>query len=182
MIVAAVLIALPLLVLGILGSKKIHVERTMAIDKSPDEVWAVMGLQFAQVHLWSTNFVDSRPGGPEKFHGLDHSQRVTVTDRGETIQVLDAFDSENYRLAYHITEGMPGIAKAASGVWSLKPIGNNKTMVSIAFDMEVKNLVGYFLSSVIKLKIGKSAEEIAEELKYYMENGKPHARKLEQSK
>jgi hypothetical protein len=29
---------------------------------------------------------------------------------------------------------------------------------------------------VIKLKIRKSAEEIAEELKYYMENGEAHPR------
>ncbi|MEZ7930838.1 MAG: hypothetical protein QMC21_04870, partial [Flavobacteriales bacterium] len=63
--------------------------------------------------------------------------RATITDRGETIQLLDSFDPRNYRLAYHITKGMPGITK-----------------------------------NIVKLKIEKAAGEIAEELKYYMKNGK----------
>jgi hypothetical protein len=71
---------------------------------------------------------------------------------------------------------MPGIAKSASGVWSLKSLKNNQTTVVLEFDMEVKNILGYLLSPVVKLKIGKSAEEIAEELKYYMENGIAHPR------
>ena len=120
--------------------------------------------------------LDSKPGGEKRFKGIDYSYRATITDRGETIQLLDAFNSENYRLAYHITKGIPGIAKSASGVWSLKPLKNDQTIVSIEFEMEVKNILGYLLSPMIKLKIGKSAEEIAEELKYYMENGKAHPR------
>ncbi len=38
--------------------------------------------------------------------------------------------------------------------------------------MEVKNAIGYFLSPIIKLKIGKSAEVSAQELKFSMENGR----------
>jgi len=45
--------------------------------------------------------------------------------------------------------------------------------------MEVKNILGYLLSPIIKLKIGKAAEEISEELKYYMENGKAHPRNMD---
>jgi hypothetical protein len=180
MITVALIILIPLVILGILGSQKIHTERELIIDKNVNEVWDVMGLQFAQVHLWSSYFLDSKAGGIKQFEALAYSERITQTDRGETVQVLDSFDSENYQLAYHITKGMPGIAKAASGVWSLEATENNKTMVTIAFDMEIKNAIGYLLSPVIKLKIGKSAEEIAEELKYYVENGEAHARKLAQ--
>jgi hypothetical protein len=182
MITAALIILIPLVILGILGSQKIHAERELIIDKDVNEVWEVMGLQFAQVHLWSSYFLDSKSGGIKQFEALAYSERITQTDRGETVQVLDSFDSENYTLAYHITKGMPGIAKTASGVWSLEATENNKTMVTIAFDMEIKNAIGYLLSPVIKLKIGRSAEEIAEELKYYVENGEAHARKLAQSK
>ena len=171
MITVVLIVLIPFIILGIVGSQKIHVERELVINRNATDVWAVMGLQFAQVHLWSSNFLDSQPGGVKKFAALDYSHRATITDRGETIQELDSFDSENYKLAYHITKGMPGIAKTASGVWSLAALENNKTMVTIAFDMEVKNVPGYFLSPIIKLKIGKSAEAITAELKYYMENG-----------
>lgn len=176
MIITALIIATPLIILGIIGQRKIQVKRELTIHKSSVEVWRVVGEQFGEVHLWSSNFKDSKPGGEKRFKGIDYSYRATITDRGETIQLLDAFDSENYRLAYHITKGMPGVAKSATGVWSLKPLKSDQTTVSIEFEMEVKNILGYLLSPVIKLKIGKSAEEIAEELKYYMENGKAHPR------
>jgi hypothetical protein len=182
MLIIAVLILTPFVILGILGSKNIHVEKELTINKETNAVWGVMGLQFAEVHLWSSNFMNSKPGGTKVFNDLEYSERVTITERGETIQVLDEFDSKNYSLKYHITEGMPGIAKSASGTWSLKASKNNQTKVTIAFDMETKNAFGYLLSSVIKLKIGKSAEEIAEELKFYVENGKAHPRNTEKSK
>lgn len=179
MIATVLIIAIPLLILSIIGQKKIHVKRELIINKNSDEIWEVVGKKFGDVHLWSSNFKDSKPGGDKQFEGIDYSYRATLTDRGETIQLLDAFDAKNYSLAYHITKGMPGIAKSASGLWSLKPIKSNQTTVVIEFEMEVKNLLGYLLSPLVKLKIGKAAEEIAEELKYYMETGKAHPRNKE---
>jgi hypothetical protein len=138
--------------------------------------------QFAEVHLWSTNFKDSKSGGNSKFAGLDYSERVTVTDRGETIQELDVFDSTTHALSYHITKGAPSIAKHASAVWSLNSDEANKTTVVLVFNLETKGVLGFLMTPLIKKGIGKSATEIAEELKYYVENGKPHPRKVSKSK
>jgi hypothetical protein len=179
MIAAVLIIAVPIIILSIIGQRKIHVTTTLTIHKNIDEVWEVMGKQFGEVHLWSSNFKDSKPGGDKNFDGIDYSHRATVTERGETIQVLDVFDSVNYQLAYHITKGIPGIAKSASGVWSLKPVQSNQTKVILEFDLVSKNILGYLLSPMMKLKIGKSAAEIAEELKYYLESGQPHPRNKE---
>jgi hypothetical protein len=176
MITIALIIAIPLITLSIIGQQKTHVKSELTINKNTDEVWEVMGKQFGDVHLWSSNFKDSKPAGDKIFEGIDYSQRITITDRGETIQVLDTFDSANYKLTYHISKGLPGIAKTAVGIWSLKPIQNNQTMVVLEFNMESKNIIGYLLSPIIKLKLGKSAGEIAEELKHYMENGTAHPR------
>ena len=170
MIATSLIIAIPLVILGIIGQRKIHVKRELTINKNIAEVWEVMGNQFDEVHLWSSNFKSSKSGGDKKFEGIDYSSRVTITDRGETIQVLDVFDSNNYHLDYHITKGMPGIAKTARGIWYLKPSKDNQTLVVIEFKMESKNIIGYLISPIIKLKLGTSAEEIAKELKFYMEN------------
>ncbi len=153
--------------------KKIHVKKELEINKNVEEVWEVMGNQFAQVHLWSSNFKESKPGGSSKFPGLDYSERITVTDRGETVQVLDSFDASAHRLAYHISTGAPKIAKHASAVWSLRSENEAKTTVIIEFDMETKGLLGFIMTPLIKKRIGKSAVEIAEDLKNYVENGNP---------
>lgn len=157
--------------------KKIHVQRELVINKNVEEVWEVMGNQFAQVHLWSTNFKDSKPGGSPRFSGLDYSERITQTDRGETIQELDSFNSDTHTLAYHITKGAPGIAKHASAVWSLKSSELNKTIVILEFNMETKGLIGFLMTPLIKIGMGKSAVEIAEDLKHYVETGVAHTRK-----
>ena len=67
-------------------NKKISVKKTLPINKNAAEVWEVMGNQFADVHLWSTNFKASIAGGNSAFSGIDYSERITVTDRGGTIQ------------------------------------------------------------------------------------------------
>jgi hypothetical protein len=157
--------------------KKIHVQKELSIDKNVEEVWEIMGNKFTQVHLWSTNFKDSKPGGSAKFQGIDYSERITITERGETIQALDAFDATTHSLAYHISKGAPGIAKHASAAWSLKSEGANKTTVVLAFDMETKGFLGFLMTPLIKKGMEKAAVEIAEDLKHYVENGTPSPRK-----
>ena len=110
---------------------------------------------------------------------MDYLHRITQTERGETIQELDEFDRDNYTLSYHISKGAPEIAKTAIGIWSLVPFEPSKTKVIIEFKLETNGFKGLLLSSIIKLKLGKSAMEIAEELKFYVENGNPHPRKIE---
>tara|TARA_R110000744_G_scaffold320650_2_gene426811 strand:- start:996 stop:1538 length:543 start_codon:yes stop_codon:yes gene_type:complete len=158
--------------------KRIHVQKELVVNKKVEEVWEVMGNQFARVHLWSTNFKDSKPGGSSKFPGLDYSARITVTDRGETIQELDAFDTAEHSLAYHISKGAPGIAKQASAIWSLNSDEADKTIVVLEFNMETKGFLGFLMTPMIKMGMGKSAAEIAGDLKYYVENGTPHPRKV----
>jgi hypothetical protein len=157
---------------------KIYIQQELEINKDVEAAWEVMGKQFAQIHLWSTNFKDSKPGGSSKFVGLDYSTRITITARGETVQELDAFDPTTHSLAYHISKGMPAIAKHASAVWSLQPIGTNKTKVILQFNMETKGFPGFLLTPMMRKGMGKSAIEIAEDLKYYLENGEPHPRKV----
>jgi hypothetical protein len=157
--------------------KKIHVKKELAIDKKVEDVWEVMGNQFAQVHVWSTNFKDSKPGGSSKFSGLAYSERITETERGKTVQELDSFDAKTHTLAYHISSGAPRIAKHASAIWSLRSDDANTATVVLEFNMETKGFLGFLMTPLIKMGIRKSATEIAEDLKYYLENGLPHHRK-----
>jgi hypothetical protein len=157
-----------------------NVKAELTIEKSIGEVWEIMGNQFADVHKWSSNFKESKPGGPQKFEDINYSLRETITDRGITIQVLDTFDPKNFSLKYHITEGMPGIAKSAYSKWSLEAISSEKTLVALDFGMEPKMSLNEEMKSKIENGLKSSAIQIAEELKYYLEKGKPHPAKTNQ--
>ena len=165
--------------LNFILEKQIHIQKELEINQNVEVVWEIMGKQFAQVDKWSTNFKNSKPGGSPKFDGLAYSERITLTGRGETVQVLDSFDSTTHTLTYHITKGKPSIAKQASAIWSVNIVDANKSTVVLEFDMTTKGLLGFLMTPLIKKGIGKSALEIAEDLKHYVENGEPHPRKVE---
>ena len=149
---------------------KIKVE--LAINKSIQEVWEVMGNQYGYANIWSSNFKTSKPGGEAKFNGLEYSLRDTTTDRGNTIQELTAFDPEKYTLSYVITKGAPEIAEMAGAEWSLISKGENATMLSMDFIMEPKMPLNEEMETKLKMGLTASVKELAEELKFYMENGK----------
>ena len=153
------------------------VKTTVEIEKNIADVWDVMGNQFGHVHLWSSNFLESKPGGTQKFPGLDYSNRITTTERGKTIQELDTFDSANHSLSYHITTGLPEVAKNATAVWSLDEIDQNKTVATFNFSMEVKDFVPAEMITKIQMGLTKSAIEFGKELKAYVETGKSIATK-----
>lgn len=145
------------------------------IEKTIDEVWEVMGNQFGYAHIWSSNFKTSKPGGAQKFIGLDYSLRDTTTDRGNTIQELTAFNPDMYSLTYKITKGAPEIAKLAKSNWYLKA-GNSGTEVFMDTIMEPKMPLNPEMESKIQMGLTASFNQLAEELKYYLEQGEPHPR------
>lgn len=166
------------IIIGLFTKVTIEVTQEIKINKSSEEVWEVMGNQFTQVHLWSTNFKESKAGGNPKLAQLDYLHRVTLTERGKTVQEMDAYDAQNHSLSYHITEGLPKIAKLAKAVWSLDSISKEQTTANFLFIMETNGLIGTLLKPVFTKKITQSAAEIAEDLKHYVEHNTPHPRKV----
>jgi hypothetical protein len=151
-----------------------NVKTELTIEKPIDEVWEIMGNQFGDVHKWSSNFKESKPGGPQKFEEINYSLRETITERGVTIQVLESFDPKNFTLKYYITEGLPEIAKSAHSTWFLKQISVNKTLVVMDFELQPKAPLNGVMASKIEIGLESSTMILAEELKYFMENGKSH--------
>jgi hypothetical protein len=150
---------------------KIKVELT--IEKSIQEVWEIMGSQYGYADKWSSNFKTSKPGGEAKFSGLEYSLRDTTTDRGNTIQELTAFDPNKFTLSYIITKGAPEIAKMAGATWSLSVESENSTKVSMDFIMKPKMEINTEMETKIKMGLTASVKELTEELKFYLETGKP---------
>jgi hypothetical protein len=163
-------------------SYTVDVKQEMTINANIDSTWQVMGTEFSEVDLWCANFIKSEAGGIKKFNNIDYSTRVTVTPKGENTQELDDFDPINHVLKYHISKGKPGIAKEASAVWSLVDLGLNKTKVVLEFKFVAKGWIGLLMSGKVRSGINGTSTEIAEELKYYMENGTAHPRKIESLK
>ncbi|MFT6243530.1 MAG: hypothetical protein ACJA0U_000809 [Salibacteraceae bacterium] len=179
---SSLIVLLLLFISNFFISTEVESKQELVINQNIDSVWVVMGHNFDGVDEWSANFYESKAGGAKKFPGLSYSKRITMTERGETVQVIDAFNSVNHSLEYHITAGKPSIASEAKAKWSLVEVGSDKTKVVLEFKMQAKGWIGLFMSGKVKSKIDSSSQELAEELKYYIENGTPHPRKLKSKK
>jgi len=145
----------------------------VTINKSISEVWEVMGNQFGHAHLWSSNFITSKPGGAKKFDGIDYSLRNTTTPNGNTIQELTSFDADEYSLSYEITAGKPEVAKFVSSRWYLAKEGDS-TLVKMDSLMEPKMDLPAEMEAKIKMGLTASFNQLATELQFFVENGKAH--------
>lgn len=150
-----------------------EIKVNVTIEKSIADVWEVMGNQFGHAHLWSSNFITSKPGGEAKFEGIDYSLRDTTTERGNTIQELTAFDAKAYTLSYEITKGAPEIAKLAVSTWFLEE-NEAGTIVHMDTIMEPKMPLDIAMEGKIQMGLTASFQQLANELKYYVENGERH--------
>ena len=177
-LVSIVIVAVALVVVHIFASRTLQFQEEVVIEQPINEAWEVLGNQFAEPHLWATNFKNSKPGGQSKLSGVAYRHRATVTDSGDNWQELDSFDPTNHKLSYHISKGVPSIAKSAIGIWQLTEISETQTRLNVDFTLKTKGLMGFIMSPVVSKKVGKASTEIVEEFKYYVENQKPHPRKL----
>jgi hypothetical protein len=74
------------------------------------------------------------------------------------------------------------MAKMAGAKWSLFTERENSTMVLMEFIMQPKMPLSTEMEAKLKMGLTKSVQELAEELKFYLENGTAHPRKIKSSK
>ena len=152
--------------------------KQLTINKPIEEVWDVLGNQFGEIDKWASLIHQSEMSGESTMPGLSHSIRSTETTGGPTKQELTAFNPDKHTIAYKAIAGAPGFFKSVNAEWSLVKKDENMTGLTLDFDVQFKGLA-FLLTPVVKMKLGKVGDELLDDFKFYVENGKPHKRKLE---
>ena len=151
--------------------------KQLIINKPIEAVWEVLGNQFGEIDKWASLIHQSEMSGQSSIPGVAHSIRSTETTGGPTKQELTAFNSDKHTIAYKAIAGTPGFFKSVDAEWSLIKKEDNITGLTLDFEVQFKGL-GILLSPIVKMKLGKVGDELLDDFKYYVENGKPHERKL----
>lgn len=97
---------------------------------------------------------------------------------GAIEETMLAYSATDHTLKYVVKEGMPKMVRYASNHWELIDLGNGKTKLKMKLEMKTGGLMGAMMKGMMKKKMTKLSAEIAEEFKYYVETGMPHARKV----
>lgn len=157
----------------------IEVNKQITINAPVADVWRVLAHEFDRVGEWATSIAQSKPNPEAKpIAGSEVGGRICVVPGfGEMKESFAYYDEDNLTFSYEAVQGMPFFVKTAGNTWSLTDKGN-QTIVDMHLIAEVNMFPGKVMAPMLRSQFNRQAGEIIEELKYYIENGQPHPRKL----
>ena len=155
------------------------VSSKILIDAPADTVWAVLAEDFANIHEWASGVTTSSPhGGP--LTDIGYSGRICKINapgfNDTTERILD-YNKDELRITYQLVKGLPGFVKNAINDWKIIP--NEETShVHTETSMLVSGVLGTLMKRMMTKNTQRVLNQMGDELKHFVEKGKPHPRKL----
>lgn len=155
------------------------IARKITINAPADRVWKVVAHAFADVGLWASGIahsvVNEAAAIPE---GASVGGRVcNVPGFGEILESFTAYDEAGKTFTFEATGG-PFIVRSAQSTWLVRALGANTTQVSFQSDLKLLPGIGLIMAIPMRMQLSRLLQNVVEELKYYVETGEIHPRKL----
>jgi carbon monoxide dehydrogenase subunit G len=172
----------------------------LIVHAPADAVWEVIGPRFAQIGDWATAIPASSaiptptpgsagaapaPGLPAVVSagvGAPVAGRVCTTGLRlipEVTETLVAYDEANRTLTYEAS-GMPAFVTTARNTWTVTPLDQHRTRVSLHAQFHTRGLLGRLARWVILAQVERTSRHLADDLRHYVETGIPSPRKQRQ--
>lgn len=153
--------------------------RTVTINKPIDQVWQAIGADYKDAGLWSSAIYASAATDGRPIEGAPVAGRVCETTLGPFTESIVEFDPSQHKLGYVASgDKMPGFVKQLKGSWRLSEINADSTVVVMQFDANIAPPFEFLMGWMMKRQFDKAITVSLEDLKFYVENGKRHPRKV----
>jgi len=153
-----------------------RIARQITIDAPADEVWRVLAHRFGDVSLWASS-VSGSTWEPSATGDPVGSERSCATSFGNLRETIVRYDEGGRSLSYR-AEGLPSVVAEGVNNWEVRPLDAGRSVVSMQAEFKLKPGIGLVMGPVMRLQLGKVLGKTSEELKHYVETGRPHPRKL----
>jgi len=156
---------------------KFQMQKSIDINAPADKVWATVTGEFGDVAKWSSGLaashvvVDAQSGEATGRVCEPYPGSLFGTDTVE--EILTELDHSVRCLTYRATK-LPKGFRNAQNRWCIVETSHNSCRLEISPTAEMNLLFGL----LFKAAVGKIVNEALEELKYYLETGQLHPRKL----
>jgi len=151
--------------------------KQISINAPAEKVWGVLGRDFANIGVWSTSVAHSTVNDKvAKVNNSPVGGRVCNTIFGEVSEEFTAYDDQKMSLSF---KGVIA-SKVFSSLISTNEVeakDENTTIVKITPDVEL-TIIGKLISPLIKMQLSKTLDQVLDDLKYFVENGKPSPAKI----
>ncbi len=155
--------------------------KQVSVNASADKVWDVLGRDFANIGVWSTAVSNSVAN--DELPSVNNSPvggRVCETSIGKISEEFTAYDDANKTFSFKGVFGSM-LFKSVTNTAELKSIDENTTVVHITPDIKL-SFFGTLMFPIIKMQLSKLTDQVLDDLKYYVENGKPSPKKIASQK
>ena len=141
------------------------------INKPIEEVWKYIIDEFPNAHEWAAGTNMCRKGlESEDF------DRVCETETGRLMDKITKIDDENYLLEFSV-KGLPFFVRSVVSSWKLTKISNTQTEIILGPRIEVMPVIGTIMQIPMKIAFKKLYPPLLEDLRIFIETGKPSPRK-----
>ena len=142
------------------------------------DVWAALAEDFAGIGTWASG-VNHAEGAGRPVGGSLHSERaceIAATGFNDTKERILDFDTDRHVLRYQLYDGLPGFVENAENTWTLREERGGTRIVGVT-EMRINGIMGKLMGGFMTRNTNRVLEHMAEELKHYVETGRPHPRK-----
>lgn len=151
------------------------------IDAPAERVWHALGERFMHVSEWAAPIDASCPvDRAEPGVGVTRSCTIAPfgpVKAGVVKEQLTHFDRDAMTFAYEALEGMPRFVGRAVNRWSVTRVDDQRSLLRIHATLTLRGPMVVF-GCVLRWQLQAGGAKVAEELRYFVENGRPHPRKL----
>lgn len=157
------------------------VNTDLEINAPATEVWKVLGSQFSEIATWCATVKTSRPRQVGKpLLGAPSTGRECDTIYGHFTETFLEYSNDTMGMYYEVTsKKLPFFIKGFFNRYAVKPLGPQRSLVSMRAGAKMMQPFGWLMSPMMERQMGKSLTNQVEELKHFIETGKPHPRKIE---
>jgi len=151
--------------------------KQISVNAPAEKVWDVFGRDFANIGMWATSVSNSATNNElPSVNGSPVGGRVCDTSFGKISEEFTAYDDDKKTFSFKgvfISKMFESVTNSAE----LQSVDENTTIVKITPEIKL-TFIGTMMSPLIKMQLSKAIDEILDDLKYYVENGKPSPKKL----
>lgn len=145
-----------------------QIKQEVLIHAPAEKVWEVLGERFGDVATWAV--------GIHRSHMLDAEVRHCDTLLGPVRERLLEFDQKTQCLEYEAVTAPPWFRRATNR-WCVDDLGPGQSRVRIHAKITLKPVYGHLMMLLSAPRMRRLSTVLAD-LKYYVETGDPHPRKV----
>lgn len=153
----------------------IAISKSTTINVSADQLWSILGDDFANVGQWA-RAVDSSAVNLEApaIEGADIGGRVCQAPGfGSINETFTSFDPEERSYAFVATASkIPSFVRNITNHTKITPIGPNTSKLEVAITADTDGLRGAMVKPIMTRKFGAAIDGLFEDVAVYAETGK----------